>query len=114
MDLPPPLHHLRDGRRHTEGHRGSEQGCEVQGLGVMRRISPAGISPGACTSRISFITGGEIPKAAILMRHPQGGSRSVGVVHDEELLAVTSATSIGLIPLHTAMLSRQWLTSGDP
>ena len=34
MDLPPPLHHLRDGRRHTEGHRGSEQGCEVQGLGV--------------------------------------------------------------------------------
>ena len=47
------------------------------------------------------------------MRHPQEGSRSVGVVHDEELLAVTSATSIGLIPRHTAMLSRQWLTSGD-
>ena len=39
------------------------------------------------------------------MRHPQEGSRSVGVVHDEELLAVTSAISIGLIPRHTAMLS---------
>ena len=52
-------------------------------------------------------------KGRDLMRHPQEGSRSVGVVHDEELLAVTSATSIGLIPRHTAMLSRQWLTSGD-
>jgi molybdopterin-guanine dinucleotide biosynthesis protein len=44
-------------------------------------------------------------KGRDLMRHPQEGSRSVGVVHDEELLAVTSATSIGLIPRHTAMLS---------
>src|SRR5829696_5350022 len=52
-------------------------------------------------------------KGRDLMRHPQEGSRSVGVVHDEELLAVTSATSIGLIPRHTVMLSRQWLTSGD-
>src|SRR5215207_7766446 len=51
-------------------------------------------------------------KGRDLMRHPQEGSRSVGVVHDEELLAVTSATSIVLIP-HTAMLSRRWLTSGD-
>ena len=44
-----------------------------------------------------------------LTRHPQEGSRSVGVVHDEELLGVTSATPIGLIPRHTAMLSRQWV-----
>src|SRR5215204_4599273 len=37
---------------------------------------------------------------------PQGGPLQRG--------RITSATSIGLIPRHTAMLSRQWLTSGDP
>src|SRR5829696_4940783 len=52
-------------------------------------------------------------KGRDLTRHPQEGSRSVGVVHDEELLGVTSATPIGLIPRHTAMLPRQWLPSGD-
>ena len=40
-------------------------------------------------------------KGRDLMRHPQEGSRSVGIVHDEELLPVTSATSIGMIPRHT-------------
>ena len=35
-------------------------------LAAMRlAMSPAGISPRACTSRTSFITGGETPKAAI-------------------------------------------------
>src|SRR4051812_1048671 len=46
-------------------------------------------------------------------RHPQEGSRSVGVVHDEKLLAIRPAASDCVIPRHAGKLARQRLTSDD-
>ena len=46
-------------------------------------------------------------------RHPQEGSRPVGVVHDEKLLAIWPAASDCVIPRHAGKLARQRLTSDD-
>jgi hypothetical protein len=46
-------------------------------------------------------------------RHPQEGSRPVGVVHDEKLLAIRPAASDCVIPRHAGKLARQRLTSDD-
>jgi hypothetical protein len=46
-------------------------------------------------------------------RHPQEGSRPVGVVHDEKLLAIRPAASDCVIPRHAGKLTRQRLTSDD-
>ena len=46
-------------------------------------------------------------------RHPQEGSRPVGVVHNEKLLAIRPAASDCVIPRHAGKLARQRLTSDD-
>src|SRR3954454_20840477 len=77
-------------------------------LAAMRlAMSPAGISPRACTSRTSFITGGETaaPAGRLSIRRRSSRRRaSAGHVGDFDSFDPTSY----------AMLSRQWLTSGDP
>ena len=61
-------------------------------------VSPRGDE--ACNVARGYLAPGlHLAKGRDLTRHPQERSRSVGVVHDEELLGVTSATSIGLIPV---------------
>ena len=46
-------------------------------------------------------------------RHPQEGSRPVGVVHDEKLLAIRPAASDCVIPRHAGSWHAKRLTSDD-
>jgi hypothetical protein len=57
-------------------------GARPSPRGTRLAMSPAGISPRACTSRASFITDGETPKTAISRGTRRKARRSVGVVHD--------------------------------